>query len=408
MGNNIQVCQPSLTRDSYFPGNPIQGSVRVVATDNVEYYAIRAAIVGVYWCQYEERSGNHSRTVTSTNVFSKTVITVAGDTEQVATGSKKKHQLPKGEHHFPFQCILSPATLPTAACQSGSDKSKIFWEVVGEVDVAGRLNQAGKVAFTVYSPVPKIKHDMPSQASIQQDFPVRCCCHCCCPACCCSHGKIHATAAIDRSCIALDRDRVNFTISVDNTDSTEQIVAVNAVLQCSVIPKIGPKKVRPQQVFFNKKIPVTIEGGKVGQVTGVIELTPGAPPTITSSVVDFRWTFTAIVEESGCMTVNPRVPIDVELYHTVDDTGAAQYIMQQQFAFQPIMNAADLDRRGVYEVPNMSNANFANNNGMTMMMSPAANAFYPPPPPQQGIPMQMQPPQGYGTVTMSNIFICIF
>ena len=32
MGNNVQKCQPSLTRDSYFPGNPIEKSTSLQKT----------------------------------------------------------------------------------------------------------------------------------------------------------------------------------------------------------------------------------------------------------------------------------------------------------------------------------------------------------------------------------------
>ena len=120
MGNNIQRCQPSLSRDSYFPGNPLQGNVNVVATDNVEYYGIRVEIIGTLWMKWESSTGKSRTTHYSTNIFSKTVITVAGDSEQTAQKKKTVHSLEKGEHNYPFSTILSPATLPSDSCTAAT------------------------------------------------------------------------------------------------------------------------------------------------------------------------------------------------------------------------------------------------------------------------------------------------
>lgn len=348
MGNNIQKCQPTLTRASYFPGNLLEGSVQVVASENVEFYGIRVYVEGVAWYRWETGSGKHRHVHYSTNIFSKTVITVAGDSEEAAAQKKNTYTLTKGEHVYPFACMLSPATLPTAQAGQGSTRARVFWRVRAVVDVSGRLNEAGECGFEVYSAMPAQLHSMPSAKTQSFNEDVTCCC-------CCSKGKIGATATVDKTNVSLDRDSINFTVMIDNTQGEDDIEAITACAAVTCIPKIGPTQLRPTEAWFSNRIPVKVPAGQQGQVQGAIQLKPGAPPTITSAVCDYKWNFVAIVEESGCYTVNPRLPIEINVAHYVDATGVAQMILQQQLSFQPIMNPAMLTQPGLFEVPNYAN-----------------------------------------------------
>ena len=151
--------------------------------------------------------------------------------------------------------MLSPATLPTAHANQGSTRARVFWKVRAVVDVSGRLNEAGECEFTVYSAMPAALHQQPSMKTDSFDQEVNCCC-------CCSKGRIAATAAVDKTNVSMDRDSINFTVSLDNSNGEDDIEGVTACAIVTCIPKIGPTSLRPSEAWFSNRLQCNVPRGQ--------------------------------------------------------------------------------------------------------------------------------------------------
>jgi hypothetical protein len=373
MGNHIQTCQPTLKRDKLFPGNMLEGNLRVVATEDVQVYGVRVSVVGSQYHKYTSGSGKHRSTHITRVPFSVTTVTCFGGAEN----SKQEHTLRAGTHDFPFALILSPAALPSARLAIGSTVVACEWAVNGVVDVSGRFNEAGSVPFQVFSLVPYQRWIQPSPAQKSEEKELVCCC-------CCGKGHTAGKASMTRTLFASDRDAFEFECEIDNSRGEDKINGVNVALVAVAVPKVGYTHLRPWATAVSTTVHCPVEPGQRGVARGSLRLEANAVCTIQSSVLDVNYSCNFVLQADGCCITNPVIAIPIEVYHTVDNTGAAQVMQQLQMNIQP-MDLSALQSRGQFEVPNlMSNANTP---AWGQVAPPQAPAGWPP----QGFPTGPQP-----------------
>jgi hypothetical protein len=378
MGNNIQSCRPSLTRDKFFPGNRLEGAVLVVVKDNIDNVnAIRLEVVGEAFFRWTTGSGKNRRTHVVRRIFSSTRLTLFGNYE--ATSGSKTHRLSQGQHVYPFAMILSPATLPSCTIHGGT-LIKIQWYCRSVVDVSGRFDEAGACPFTVFSPIPHEIWMRNSYSSSNLHSKISCCC-------CISKGEFSAQAVMQKSILALDRDTLAWTVKIDNTKCTELIDEIEVSLICYAKPKIAATHRSTSQYFFQTKVKCHIAAGAQGEVSGTLPLRGGdaIPPTLVSAVIDFEWKVAFSI--SVDWATDPVFYIPVVIASTVLQDPFANVMMQQQQSFVPMAEQMLQQRNGMFEVQNQAQG---------------VGVLPPPPPPPPGFaPMpqinwNMQPNNAYG------------
>lgn len=336
------ACKLSLSRTSYFPGNQIAGVLSVTTRDPTEFHGLRVAIQGVAcvrWPLVGAKAGNAAVAVNwRREVFSRTVVHIAGDVDE-AVAAASRHRLPAGQQDFPFSALLSPQAAPSARVSALFKKhpARILWEIVTEVGLPGvGWQECGHCFFTVLSPLPSAVWQAPSAVTVSSSTPVKSGnCQCCgnvgwCCFAAVDNGSVQVKVSLDKTTVALDRDRiVKFTVKIDNTAGENDVQGITVGLQCVCVPKF--QSVEPltagspysRRLYLSSSVPANVPAGQVGEVTGQLDFSPTAhdlPPTVESSVMDFKNQFVVSLRQSGCCVVDTKVSaIDFTVGHSVLD-----------------------------------------------------------------------------------------
>jgi hypothetical protein len=320
MTGNTKV-DVQLKNHVFYPGNIIEGVVKVENGANIDFSAVRLKVCAKEKVHLVEEirevvgHGENQRTETrkvhhqNTNVVYKQLLTLAGNMK--SQGSSQKYHMPGGTFYYPFSWQL-PDNLPPSFSKKFTDNyAEIVYYVKAYVDIHTGREAKDKEIFTVLSPMPISQWGHRAPADVSRNHEVTCCC-------CCDKGNVQARIFMDRTLISIDRDHLQIFADMDNTGGKEPVEGIEFSLNCSITYKAGGHIERQAFKVGHQLMTKQIEPGTKGLVNGVIALRRDLIPSITTPNIEVKYTVT--IEINIPYASDPCETFSVLLAQSVDET----------------------------------------------------------------------------------------
>ena len=304
----------TLKNQVFYPGNVIEGVVRVQNGSDIDFTAVRLKLCAKEKVHIVERRTDaegrvHKEDFYATNVAYKQLLTLAGTMKSQPNG--QRHRMPGGTFYYPFSWQL-PTNLPPSFSKLVSDDfAEMVYYVKAYVDIPTGRDAKDKAIFSVLRPMPVSQWIHRAPADVSRNHEVTCCC-------CIGKGHVQARIFMDRTLISIDRDHLQIFADINNEAGEEPVEGIEFGLHCTIVYRAGHKRetnsYRVGHQFLKSGIPA---GGK-GLVNGVIQLSRDLLPTITTPNVEIRYKVT--IEINIPYASDPCETFDVLLAQSVDDT----------------------------------------------------------------------------------------
>ncbi len=296
----------NISRNTFYPGNIVEGVVIVTTTKPVSVRAIRVKLVGRELASVVVRAGKRSTRYTSKACFLKELVTLAGSLKHGPQGDY--WTIEPGTYSYPFAFQLPVQGLPASfMIRHGESFGGVTYQVKAYVDIPNGCNAASRAPFSLLRPLRLDQWINPMPVSQDRNFDLTCCC-------CISKGTNAARFFMDRTNISLDRDKIEVCVDIDNTNAKEPVDAVEvSLIQCGYFNGRGHTR-NTQEEVVTVRLAQKIEAGAKGRVTGTLLLATGAAKVMAPSSA------TAIVYCSYIIKINLDVPWADDPYHAFNVT----------------------------------------------------------------------------------------
>ena len=202
----------SLKNHVFYPGNIIEGVVKVENGSTIDFSAVRLKIcakerVHIIERRRDKDGKTHREHHRATTVVYKQLITLAGNMKNQP--SSQKHQMPAGTFYYPFSWQLPNSLPPSFSKRVSDDYAEIVYYVKAYVDNPAGRDAKNKDVFSVIAPMPISQWLHRGPADVSRSYNVTCCC-------CIDKGNVQARIFMDRTLISIDRDRLQIFAEVNN------------------------------------------------------------------------------------------------------------------------------------------------------------------------------------------------
>lgn len=298
----------------FYPGNVIEGVVRIDNKSDIDFSAVRLKICGkekVHLVQNRTDSNgeSHRHDYYATTVVYKQLLTLAGNMK--SQRSSQRHRMPGGTFYYPFSWQLPNNLPPSFSKKVSDDHADIVYYVKAYVDIPAGRDAKDKAIFTLLRPMPVAQWIHRAPADVTRNHAVTLCC-------CIDKGNVHARIFMDRTIISIDRDHLQIFADINNEGGQEPVEGIEFSLNCVLTYRAqNHQEINRQRVghhFLKSNIPA---GGK-GLVNGIIELRRDLLPTITTRNVDIKYTVS--IEINIPYASDPCEKFPVVLAQSVDET----------------------------------------------------------------------------------------
>ena len=309
----------NIKRNVFYPGNVVEGVVVVTTTKPVLVRAIRLKFVGrenaSVVVRRHEQHGDTTREVVDryyeSSVFYKELVTLAGS---LKTGPQMQPwSIAPGTYYYPFAFRL-PQLLPASLfIQQGEEHGGIFYQAKAYVDIPNGRDAAARAPFTVVRPLRMDQWVNPFPITQDRYFDITCCC-------CISKGKNAVRFYMDRTVIALDRDKIVICADIDNSACEEPVDAVVISLDHVFRCRAQGREFAGVVSIGSQRITQKVEAHNKGRVSGTFDLPRSASPSASTALLNSLYKIT--IELDIPWASDPRHEVNVVVAQTVDETNS--------------------------------------------------------------------------------------
>jgi hypothetical protein len=282
----------------------------------VSIRAIRVKLVGREYATIRdpiqtERSSCHY--YHESCVFFKELVTLAGCMKY---GNRQEPwTIEPGIYSYPFAFQLPLHGLPPSfyvECDDDDDYGGVFYEVKAYVDIPYGKNAISRAPFTVIRPLRLDQWMQPGPVTQDRYFDISMCC-------CVNKGKNATRFYMDRTLIAIDRDKLVVCADVDNTQCKEPVEAIVVSLQQCIHLSAHHMTESCKRSVGRVTVKQRIEAGARGRIVGTLEL-PHTETTPSAATRHVKSSYVVNIELDIPWASDPCHEFNVVVGQSVDET----------------------------------------------------------------------------------------
>eukprot|EP00759_Apiculatamorpha_spiralis_P051276 PhF_6_TR5170/c0_g1_i1/m.7405 len=354
-----------------FPGNSLQGCLRITCTADTKVRAVRLLVRGYesYHFSKQESSQNADGTTEFRTVDYNGRVHVL-DLHLTLAGflphQSGEFVMPRGEWAYPFQVTLPVGLPPSYEYTYGSDSASMRYAVTGYVDIPWGKDAEMDFPFQILSCCPLSQW----QASVPRDIPQNINVTLCC---CIDKGSLTINSRIARTLLVMGYDPAYIRVSIDSKCEEPINAVLLKLMQRNTTNDPRQTDVNVRTVMKHKQV-TNIQPKTQAVVDLSFTIPRGILPSFTG--VHVRSEYYLMLEFDIPNASDPTVEFPVHIVQAVDNTNFFQPV-QFQNAWCPVVTQPQVY---AYQPPPTPISGY-NYTPMSAALPSGGPAYLPPPPP---------------------------